>query len=56
MQPDLSKEELREVARRPAGGSPMNFLRDLKSLFSFQALKATVQSSSATTPWGSRRS
>src|SRR3712207_7579729 len=43
MQPDLSKEELREVARRPAGGSPMNFLRDLKSLFSFQALKATVQ-------------
>src|SRR3712207_3223725 len=43
MQPDLSKEELREVARRPAGGSPMNFLRDLKSLLSFQALKATVQ-------------
>ena len=43
MQPDLSKEELREVARRPARGSPMNFLRDLKSLFSFQALKATVQ-------------
>ena len=43
MQPDLSKEELREVARRPARGSPMYFLRDLKSLFSFQALKATVQ-------------
>ena len=43
MQPDLSKEELRGIARRPARGSPMNFLRDLKSLFSFQALKATVQ-------------
>ncbi len=43
MQPDLSKEELRGVARRPARGSPMNFLRDLKSLLSFQALKATVQ-------------
>jgi membrane protein len=43
MQPDLSKEELRGVARRPARGSPMNFLRDLKSLLSLQALKATVQ-------------
>ena len=42
MEPDLSKEELRGVARRPAQGSPMNFLRDLKDLLSFRALKATV--------------
>ncbi len=43
MEPDLSEEELRDVARRPATGSLKNFLRDLKSLLSFQALKATVQ-------------
>jgi membrane protein len=43
VQPDLSKEELRAVAQRPASGSPMNFLRDLRSLLRFQALKATVQ-------------
>ena len=43
MEPDLSKEELRGVARRPARGSPMTFLRDLKDLLSFGALKATVQ-------------
>ena len=43
MQPDLSKEELRGVARRPASGSLMDFLRDLRRLLSFQALKATVQ-------------
>jgi membrane protein len=43
VEPDLSKEELRGVARRPARGSPMNFLRDLKDLLSFGALKATVQ-------------
>ena len=43
MQPDLSQEELRGVARRPAGGSLKNFLRDLRSLLRFQALKATVQ-------------
>jgi membrane protein len=43
VQPDLSKEELRAVARRPATGSLNNFLRDLRSLLSFQALKATVQ-------------
>jgi membrane protein len=43
VQPDLSNQELREVARRPARGSLGNFLRDLRSLFSFQALKATVQ-------------
>jgi len=43
VEPDLSKEELRGVARRPATGSLMNFLRDLRRLLSFQALKATVQ-------------
>jgi membrane protein len=43
VEPNLSKEELEAVARRPAGGSLMNFLRDLRSLLSFQALKATVQ-------------
>jgi membrane protein len=43
VQPDFSKEELRGVARRPAGGSLMNFLRDLRSLLRIQALKATVQ-------------
>jgi membrane protein len=42
VEPDLSKEELRGLARRPAQGSPMNFLRDLKDLLSFRALKATV--------------
>ena len=43
MEPDLSKKELRAVARRPAGGSLKNFLRDLKDLASFRVLKATVQ-------------
>jgi membrane protein len=43
VQPDLSQEELRGVARRPAGGSLKNFLRDLRSLLRFQALKTTVQ-------------
>jgi membrane protein len=43
VQPDLSKEELRAVARRPARGSLKNFLRDLRSLLRFQALKTTVQ-------------
>jgi membrane protein len=43
LEPDLSKEELRAVARRPAGGSIKNFLRDLKDLASFRALKATIQ-------------
>jgi membrane protein len=41
--PDLSKEELQAVARRPAGGSLKNFLRDLRDLASFRVLKATVQ-------------
>ncbi len=43
MQPDLSKEELRAVAKRSARGSLKNFLRDLSSLLRVQALKATVQ-------------
>jgi membrane protein len=40
---DLSKEELQSVARRPARGSLKNFLRDLRDLASFRALKATVE-------------
>ena len=43
MEPDLSNAELQGVAQRPARGSLMNFLRDLRSLLNFQALKATVQ-------------
>jgi membrane protein len=43
VQPDLSKEELRAVARRPTRGSLRNFLGDLRSLLRFQTLKATVQ-------------
>jgi membrane protein len=43
VQPDLSKEELRAVAKRSARGSLKNFLRDLSSLLRVQALKATVQ-------------
>jgi membrane protein len=43
MEPNLSKDELQAVARRPASGSLTNFLRDLRSLLSFQAFKATVQ-------------
>ena len=43
MEPELSKAELQGVAKRPARGSLMNFLRDLRSLFNFQALKAAVQ-------------
>ena len=43
MSSDLSKEELQSVARRPARGSLKNFLRDLRDLASFRALKATVQ-------------
>jgi membrane protein len=43
VEPDLSREELRGVAKRPASGSLMNFLRDLRSLLNLQALKATVQ-------------
>jgi membrane protein len=43
MEPDLSKAELQAVARRPARGSLKNFLHDIKTLLSLQALKATVQ-------------
>ncbi len=43
MEPDLSKHKLRGVARRPAKGSTINFLRDLRDLLTFRALKATVQ-------------
>lgn len=43
MEPDLSRDELRGVAKRPARGSLINFLRDLKSLLTFRTLKAAVQ-------------
>jgi membrane protein len=43
VEPDLSRGELRGVARRPADGPVKDFLRDLKSLLSFRALKTTVQ-------------
>lgn len=43
MEPDLSRAELRGVAKRPASGPLKNFFRDMRSLLSFQALKATVQ-------------
>src|ERR671933_243316 len=38
----LSEADVRAVAKRPAGGSLKNFLRDLRSLCSFTALKKTV--------------
>jgi membrane protein len=43
VEPDLSREELRGVAKRPARGSLMNFLRDLRRLLNLRALKAAVQ-------------
>lgn len=39
---NLDRTELRGVARRPARGSPKNFLLDMKSLLSVRALKAAV--------------
>src|SRR5918997_837610 len=39
---NLDRTELRGVARRPARGSPKNFLLDMKSLLSFRALRAAV--------------
>ncbi len=39
---NLDRAELREVARRPARGSPKNFLLDMKSLLSVRALRAAV--------------
>ncbi len=43
MEPDMPREELRAVARRPAKGSLKNFFGDLRDLLRFQTLKATVQ-------------
>jgi len=43
MEPDLSRPELRAVARRPARGSLKNFFGDMRSLLRVQTLKATVQ-------------
>jgi len=40
---NLDQEKLRGVARRPIGGSPKNFFRDLRRLLNVQALRATVQ-------------
>src|SRR5215218_5634411 len=39
----LSRTELQAVAKRPVEGSLKNFLRDLRTLCSFAALKKTVQ-------------
>jgi membrane protein len=39
---NLDRAELRGVARRPARGSPKNFLLDMKSLLSIRALRAAV--------------
>jgi membrane protein len=39
---NLNRAELRGVARRPARGSPKNFLLDMKSLLSIRALRAAV--------------
>jgi membrane protein len=39
----LSKTELRAVAKRPVEGSLKNFLRDLRTLCSFVALKKAIQ-------------
>ncbi len=38
----LSQAKLRAVAKRPVGGSPKNFLHDLRTLFTFTALKKAV--------------
>lgn len=43
MEPDMPREELRAVARRPAKGSLGNFIKDLRDLGRFGTLKATVQ-------------
>jgi membrane protein len=39
---NLDRAELRGVARRPARGSPKNFLLDMKSLLSVRVLRAAV--------------
>jgi membrane protein len=43
MEPEMPREELRAVARRPAKGSLGNFFGDLRDLVRFGTLKATVQ-------------
>jgi membrane protein len=43
MEPEMPREELRAVARRPAKGSLGNFFGDLRDLIRFGTLKATVQ-------------
>ena len=39
---NLNQAVLRGVARRPIGGSPKNFFRDLMSLLKLEAIKATI--------------
>jgi membrane protein len=43
MEPEMPREELRAVARRPARGSLGNFFGDLRDLLRFGTLKATLQ-------------
>jgi membrane protein len=43
MEPEMPREELRAVARRPAKGSLGNFFGDLRDLMRFGTLKATLQ-------------
>jgi membrane protein len=43
MEPEMPREELRAVARRPAKGSLGNFFGDLRDLLRFGTLKATLQ-------------
>ena len=43
MEPEIPREELRAVARRPAKGTLKNFFGDLRDLVRFGTLKATVQ-------------
>jgi membrane protein len=43
MEPEIPREELRAVARRPAKGPLKNFFGDLRDLVRFGTLKATVQ-------------
>src|SRR5919107_624570 len=43
MEPEIPREELRAVARRPAKGPLKNFFGDLRDLMRFGTLKATVQ-------------
>ncbi|CAA9398876.1 MAG: Inner membrane protein YihY, formerly thought to be RNase BN [uncultured Rubrobacteraceae bacterium] len=43
MEPEMPREELQAVARRPAKGSLKNFFGDLRDLMQVRTLRATVQ-------------